>query len=158
MQPSGWMNDVDETTSTTTVASAPEPEPEPDPAPSMPAVVPELIQPAGTPVVETVQVFVREPGMNYYIIDHPSRQKVDELVAFCRQNGLEAHKTLSASGSPKVFVAPGYRAGQSAQPEIVRLREQIRQVGILWERLDPGRNSDFSTRYAEKYRPSPSGG
>ena len=60
---------------------------------------------------------------------------------------------MSASGSPKVFVIPGYIKGQSALPEMMALRERIRRVGILWEREDPGRNSDFSTRYAEKYKP-----
>ncbi|MAJ46381.1 MAG: hypothetical protein CBC35_03585 [Planctomycetes bacterium TMED75] len=100
----------------------------------------------------------RIPGLNYYVIDHPSRGKVDELVEFCRQYGLDAHQTLTPKGSPKVFVLPGYARGERDQERFVQLRERIQQVGVQWDRQDPGQNSDFSTHYAEKYRPSPSGG
>ena len=101
---------------------------------------------------------IRVAGMNYYIIDHPSREKVDELVSFCRSHGLDAYQTLSSNGSPKVFVLPGYPPGGSSSRAMDELRAQIRTVGVLWERVDPKRNSDFSTRFAEKYRVStPSG-
>lgn len=113
------------------------------------------------PVLAKPQVTVgdvRVVGMNYYVIDHPSRQKVEELVEFCRSHGLNAHRTLSPQGDPKVFVVPGYPAGGSSSPEIVALRAQIRTVGILWERQDPRRNTDFSTCFAEKYRVSTPGG
>jgi hypothetical protein len=133
-------------------ASSPVPDPTPAPAPA--PVVP--VESTQVPALAASSGYARVEGINYYIIDHPSRQKVVELVVFCRKHGLDAHQTVSASGSPKVYVTPGYSAGQSAQDEIIELRERIREVGILWEREDPGRNSDFSTRYAEKYRPSPS--
>ena len=100
----------------------------------------------------------RIPGLNYYVIDHPSRGKVRELVEFCRRYGLDAHQTVTRKGSPKVFVLPGYARGERDQERFVQLRERIQRVGVLWDRQDPGQNSDFSTHYAEKYRPSPSGG
>ena len=100
----------------------------------------------------------RIPGYNYYIIDHPSRGKATELVQFCRKNKLDAHLTFTRKGSPKVFVLPGYARGERDQERFIRLREQIQRVGVLWNRQEPGQNSDFSTHYAEKFRPGPSGG
>lgn len=105
----------------------------------------------------TAPADARESGVNYYVIDHPSEEKVAELVAFCRNQGLRAFQTQSPNGSPKVYVLPGYKAGESRSAEMEALRAKISTVGILWERLDPRRNSDFSTRYAEKYRPDASG-
>ena len=96
----------------------------------------------------------RIPGLNYYIIDHPSRGKAVELVDFCRSNGLDAHQTLTNKGGPKVFILPGYAPGERDQERFIQLREQIQRVGVLWNLQDPGQNSDFSTHYAEKYRPS----
>lgn len=113
--------------------------------------------PNSAPIEPTVDE-PRIPGLNYYIIDHPSRGKVRELVAFCREKGLDAHQTLTRKGSPKVFVLPGYSPGERDQERFIQLREQIQQVGVHWDRQDPGQNSDFSTHYAEKYLPSPSGG
>ena len=98
----------------------------------------------------------RIPGLNYYVIDHPSRGKVAQLVEFCRLYGLDAHQTSTRKGSPKVFVLPGYAPGERDQERFTQLREQIQRVGVLWNRQDPGQNSDFSTYYAEKYRPSSS--
>lgn len=94
----------------------------------------------------------RVTGWNYYVVAHPSKRRADELVAFCQANGLDAWRVQTGSGLPKVIVLPGYMAGESNTPAILALRESIRTVGILWERQNPGRNQDFSTRFAEKYR------
>ena len=94
----------------------------------------------------------REIGLNYYVIDHPSQQKVDQLITFCLENGLQARRTTTLGGGAKVFVLPGFEPGGSRNPEIIRLLDRIREVGILWKRLAPRQNSDFSTRYAEKYK------
>ena len=94
----------------------------------------------------------REVGLNYYVIDHPSQIKVDELITFCLENGLEARRTTTLGGGAKVYVLPGFPPGGSRNPEIIRLLDRIREVGILWKRLAPRQNSDFSTRYAEKYK------
>ena len=98
----------------------------------------------------------RIPGLNYYVIDHPSRGKVAQLVEFCRRYGLDANQTRTRKGSPKVFVLPGYAAGERDGQRFIELRERIQRVGVLWNRQEPGQNSDFSTYYAEKYRPSTS--
>ena len=98
----------------------------------------------------------RIPGLNYYVIDHPSRGKVAQLLEFCRLYGLDAHQTRTRKGSPKVFLLPGYAPGERDLERFTELRERIQQVGVLWNRQDPGQNSDFSTYYAEKYRPSSS--
>ena len=94
----------------------------------------------------------REVGLNYYVIDHPSQKKVDQLIAFCLENGLQARRTTTLGGGAKVYVLPGFAAGGSRNPEIIQLLDRIREVGILWKRLAPRQNSDFSTRYAEKYK------
>ncbi|MEC7353009.1 MAG: hypothetical protein VXY94_05110 [Planctomycetota bacterium] len=108
--------------------------------------------------IESPDADPRTPGLNYYVIDHPSRTKAVELVEFCRRHGLEAHLTSTSKGRPKVFVLPGYAPGERTQERFVRLRALIQRVGVLWERRDPGPNSDFSTHYAEKYQPRrPSG-
>ncbi|MEE2681333.1 MAG: hypothetical protein VX641_03070 [Planctomycetota bacterium] len=98
----------------------------------------------------------RIPGLNYYVIDHPSRGKASQLVEFCRRYGLDAHQTRTRKGSPKVFILPGYAPGERDGQRFIELRERIQRVGVLWNRQDPGQNSDFSTYYAEKYRPSTS--
>ncbi len=95
----------------------------------------------------------RRPGLNYYIICHPSRAKLDELVAFCSEHGLDAHSAFNRKGDPKVYVTPGFTSGGSSAEAMVALRARIREVGVLWNRLDPGQNSDFSTHYPEKYQP-----
>ena len=95
----------------------------------------------------------RQPGLNYYIICHPSRAKVDELVAFCGEHGLVVHSTPNRKGDPKVYVTPGFASGESSGERMVALRGRIREVGVLWNRRDPGQNSDFSTHYPEKYQP-----
>ncbi|MDG2031760.1 MAG: hypothetical protein P8J45_12215 [Phycisphaerales bacterium] len=95
----------------------------------------------------------RRSGLNYYIICHPSRAKLDELVAFCSQHGLDAHSSPNRKGDPKVYVTPGFASGESSAAPMVALRARIREVGVLWNRLDPGQNSDFSTHYPEKYQP-----
>ena len=100
----------------------------------------------------------REIGLNFYVIDHPSQQKVDQLITFCLENGLQARRTTTLGGGAKVYVLPGFEAGGSRNPEIIRLLDRIREVGILWKRLAPRQNSDFSTRYAEKYKGRPSNG
>ena len=94
----------------------------------------------------------REVGLNYYVIDHPSQSKVDQLITFCLENGLEARRTTTLGGGAKVYVLPGFPPGGGRNPEIIRLLDRIREVGILWKRLAPRQNSDFSTRYAEKYK------
>ena len=94
----------------------------------------------------------RTIGLNYYVIDHPSQQKVDQLITFCLENGLQARRTTTLGGGAKVYVLPGFEPGGSRNPEILRLLDRIREVGILWKRLAPRQNSDFSTRYAEKYK------
>ena len=94
----------------------------------------------------------RKIGLNYYVIDHPSQQKVDQLITFCLENGLQARRTTTRGGGAKVYVLPGFEPGGSRNPEIIRLLDRIREVGILWKRLAPRQNSDFSTRYAEKYK------
>lgn len=94
----------------------------------------------------------RKIGLNYYVIDHPSQQKVDQLITFCLENGLQARRTSTLGGGAKVYVLPGFEPGGSRNPEIIRLLDRIREVGILWKRLAPRQNSDFSTRYAEKYK------
>ena len=100
----------------------------------------------------------RQPGLNYYVISHPSESKAQELVDFCRANDLSAHLIRTDSGSPKVIVTPGYQAGGSSSPEITRLRATIRSVGVLWKRQDPGQNGDFSTYFPEKCPPRAGGG
>ena len=100
----------------------------------------------------------REVGLNYYVIDHPSQAKAEQLVAFCLDNGLQARLTTTLGGGAKVYVLPGFGAGEGRNPEIMRLLDQIREVGIRWKRLAPRQNSDFSTRYAEKYKGPPSNG
>ena len=47
----------------------------------------------------------RQPGLNYYVISHPSESKAQELVDFCRANDLSAHLIRTDSGSPKVIPA-----------------------------------------------------
>ncbi len=118
-----------------------------------PVKTPEIIRtptaPAGDP---------RQPGLNYYVISHPSESKASELVDFCRANDLSAHLIRTDSGSPKVIVTPGYQAGGSSSSEIIALRATIRSVGVLWKRQDPGQNGDFSTYFPEKCPPRRSGG
>ena len=116
---------------------------------------PDPAAPVGSPpgVLESPDSDPRTPGLNYYVIDHPSRAKAVELVEFCRRHGLQAHLTSTSKGRPKVFVLPGYAPGQRSQERFVRLRALIQRVGVLWERRDPGPNSDFSTHYAEKHQP-----
>lgn len=95
----------------------------------------------------------RRPGMNYYVICHPSRAKVNELVTFCSEHGLAVRSTPNRKGDPKVYVTPGFASGESSGASMVALRARIREVGVLWNRQDPGQNSDFSTHYPEKYQP-----
>jgi hypothetical protein len=106
------------------------------------------------PIISPTSVSIdqRDVGLNYYVIDHPSQGKVDQLLAFCLENDLEARQTTTLGGGAKVYVLPGFSAGDSRNSEIVRLLDRIREVGILWKRLAPRQNSDFSTRYAEKYK------
>jgi hypothetical protein len=121
-----------------TVAST---EPPAEPRVDVPTTAP---QAAGDP---------RQPGLNYYVICHPSRAKVDELVAFCGEHGLVVHSIPNRKGDPKVYVTPGFASGESSGERMVALRGRIREVGVLWNRRDPGQNSDFSTHYPETYQP-----
>ncbi len=66
---------------------------------------------------------------------------------------LDAHSAFNRKGDPKVYVTPGFTSGGSSAEAMVALRARIREVGVLWNRLDPGQNSDFSTHYPEKYQP-----
>ena len=116
---------------------------------------------SGTTIPVTTKPVTTEPadadprrsGLNYYIICHPSRAKLDELVTFCSEHGLDAHSSPNRQGDPKVYVTPGFASGESSSASMVALRARIREVGVLWNRLDPGQNSDFSTHYPEKYQP-----
>jgi len=120
-----------------------------DPVP-VPASTPGRVTASETPVRNLDDS--RKIGLNYYVIDHPSQQKVDQLITFCLDNGLQARRTTTLGGGAKVYVLPGFEPGGSRDPEILRLLDRIREVGILWKRLAPRQNSDFSTRYAEKYK------
>ncbi len=95
----------------------------------------------------------RTVGLNYYVICHPSENKVTDLLRFCRANGLDAHRVFTRNGNSKVIVTPGFPSGGSGSEDILALKARIREVGILWKRHDQGQNEDFSTYYAEKYQP-----
>ena len=127
---------------------------------------PALTAGSGTPVQETTVASDPAPpptgvgagdprtsGLNYYVICHPSEDKVAELIRFCRSNGLDAHRVSTRNGNAKVIVTPGFPSGGSGSEDILALKTRIRQVGILWKRHDQGQNEDFSTYYAEKYQP-----
>jgi hypothetical protein len=95
----------------------------------------------------------RRPGMNYYVICHPSRAKVNELVTFCIEHGLAVRIAPNRKGDPMVYVTPGFAPGERSGAPMVALRARIREVGVLWKRQDPGQNDDFSQHYPEKYQP-----
>ena len=119
---------------------------------------PVATSPATSPEAAVAFGDQREIGINYYVIDHPSQAKVDQLIDFCLEHDLEARRTTTRGGGAKVYVLPGFASGGGRSPEIVRLLDRIREVGILWKRLAPRQNSDFSTRYAEKYKGPPANG
>ena len=103
--------------------------------------------------VKTASGDPRIAGMNYYVICHPSENKVDGLIRFCARNGLDAHRVSTSTGGAKVIVTPGFPSGGSGSEDILALKARIRSVGILWKQHDRGQNEDFSTYYPEKYRP-----
>lgn len=140
---SSFQTSSDQNASTVDSVTDPTPKPMPTPTPA---------RATGSETSAPSLEESREIGLNYYVIDHPSQQKVDQLITFCLENGLQARRTTTRGGGAKVYVLPGFEPGGSRDPEIIRLLDRIREVGILWKRLAPRQNSDFSTRYAEKYK------
>jgi hypothetical protein len=95
----------------------------------------------------------RIKGRWYFVVAHPSTQRANEMVEFCRRNGLEAFRVPDDNALlRKIIVLPGYRdPSEKSSPEIKSLQSRIREVGEKWKSAAKG-NQDFSGAYAEKFR------
>lgn len=93
----------------------------------------------------------REPGLNYFVLIHTTRDNAIEMAAFCRERGLEAYVVPGNNTWSKVFVLPGFRGDELRSDRALNLREQILSVGRDWSARAPG-NRDFHGHYAERYQ------
>lgn len=95
----------------------------------------------------------RVKGWWYFVIAHPSTQRANEMVEFCRKNDLEAHRVPDDNALlRKIIVLPGYLdSSEKSSPQIKALKARILEVGEKWKNAAKG-NQDFSGAYAEKFR------
>lgn len=95
----------------------------------------------------------RVKGWWYFVVAHPSTQRANEMVEFCRKNDLEAHRVPDDNALlRKIIVLPGYLdPSEKSSPQIKALKARILEVGEKWKNAAKG-NQDFSGAYAEKFR------
>jgi hypothetical protein len=97
----------------------------------------------------------RRVGLNYFVLAHATVETSPDLVAFCRNQGLEAHVVADHNGAlRKVIVTPGYADGARRSETVQALERRIRDVGLSWKAQRRG-NADFSGAYPELFRGVP---
>jgi len=95
----------------------------------------------------------RQRGLNYFVLAHvePPYKKAEEMLAFCRSNGLDAHLIPDDTGKRRILiVVPGFAAGERLTPAVRALESKIRAVGLKWAAA-PG-NRDFMDAYPKKHQ------
>jgi hypothetical protein len=93
----------------------------------------------------------RVSGFNYYTLIQTSKEGALQLVAFCREKGLE---TYAISGNNtrlyRVIALPG--SVDSSDATATNVRSQINAIGREWTKTNEGRGSDLKDAYQSLYR------
>ncbi|MCE9619007.1 MAG: hypothetical protein K8R92_03760 [Planctomycetes bacterium] len=95
----------------------------------------------------------REKGVNYLTLARPSGDQADNMLAFCRAEGLAAYLVSDNNAkSRKVIVLPGLRTKAALDTkEGQELLAKVKSVGQRWKAQSKG-NRDFSDAYLELFR------
>ncbi|MSR69779.1 MAG: hypothetical protein EXS17_05485 [Phycisphaerales bacterium] len=94
----------------------------------------------------------RQAGLNYLIIaDVLAPDRANELVGFCRGQGLDAITIPSHNARSQVIVLPGYGWEDREGDPVKALEAKIRAVGAKWKALGRG-NGDFRDFYPKLFK------
>jgi hypothetical protein len=123
-----------------TVAAEPAPEPVAAERPAAPAPVPT----GGDP---------RQAGYWYFTLARPSAAAANEMLAFCRAEGLDAHLVSEDNGkSRKIIVLPPLANAEARKtPAGQALEAKIKKAGDRWKAKAKG-NRNFSDAYPELFK------
>ncbi|MSR33850.1 MAG: hypothetical protein EXS12_03485 [Phycisphaerales bacterium] len=95
----------------------------------------------------------REKGVNYLTLARPSAEQAENMLAFCKAEGLAAHLVLDNNAKlRKIIVTPGLRTTAVLQTKDGQeLLAKVKSVGVRWKAQKKG-NKDFSDAYLELFR------
>jgi hypothetical protein len=131
-------------------------QPAPAPAPTVRSESP-APQPARTPAPKAAAGGgdPRMSGYWYFTIARPSAVAAQDLLAFCRAEGLDAHLVSDDNGkSRKIIVLPplvNAEARKTAEGQ--KLEASIQKAGNRWKAKAKG-NKNFSDAYPELFKGS----
>ncbi len=122
------------------VAAEPAPEPVSAERPAAPAPVPT----GGDP---------RQAGYWYFTLARPSAAAANDMLAFCRAEGLDAHLVSEDNGkSRKIIVLPPLANAEARKtPAGQALEAKIKKAGDRWKAKAKG-NRNFSDAYPELFK------
>ena len=134
-------------------------QPAPTPAPAAPvATVPAPApvpaeSPAAPRQVATTGGDPRQAGYWYFTLARPSAAGAEEMLAFCRAEGLDAHLISEDNGkSRKIIVLPPLANAEARKtPAGQALEAKIRKAGDRWKAKAKG-NRNFSDAYPELFK------
>ena len=94
----------------------------------------------------------RVSGYWYYTVARPSAAAAQDLLAFCRAEGLDAHLVSDDNGkSRKIIVLPPLMNAEARKtPEGQKLEASIQKAGNRWKAKAKG-NKNFSDAYPELF-------
>ena len=97
----------------------------------------------------------RVSGYWYYTVARPSAAAAQDLLAFCRAEGLDAHLVSDDNGkSRKIIVLPPLMNAEARKtPEGQKLEASIQKAGNRWKAKAKG-NKNFSDAYPELFKGS----
>lgn len=93
----------------------------------------------------------RREGLNYLVLIETQPGGALRLAGFCRDRGLEAYVISGHNPrSRRVIVLPGLPTRDESDPEVIRLRRRVNDVGTAWQSRYPG-ESNLSDAYFLAY-------
>jgi hypothetical protein len=95
----------------------------------------------------------RQPGYWYFTLARPSSAAANEMLAFCRAEGLDAHLVSEDNGkSRKIIVLPPLANAEARKtPAGQALEAKIKKAGDRWKAKAKG-NRNFSDAYPELFK------
>lgn len=97
----------------------------------------------------------RTAGYWYFTVARPSAVAAQDMLAFCRAEGLDAHLVSDDNGkSRKIIVLPPLMNAEARKtPEGQKLEASIQKAGNRWKAKAKG-NKNFSDAYPELFKGS----